>query len=90
MDIQHKEYLKAKQRLSEKELTEDAYLKLSKEKKDLYQLSLKGDRDFINSVETAYEEAYQKAYNEAVALNISEKLLEMSVDIPNEPHSSKS
>ena len=78
MDIQDEVYLKAKQRLKEKELTEDAYLKLSKKEKDLYQLSLRVDRDLVNS----FESAYQRGYEEGVALGTAQKLLDALVDIP--------
>jgi len=73
MNIQNEVYLNAKQRLHNKELTEDAYLKLSKKEKDIYQLSLRVDRDLVNS----FESAYQRGYEEGVALGIAQKLLDV-------------
>jgi len=62
MTIENEDYLEAKQRLMEKILSEEAYSKLTQKEKNSYQLSLKVDRDLVNSFDTANQVGFEKGF----------------------------
>ena len=53
MDIKIDYYNKLKQKIIDNAPSEEEYFKFTKKEKDDYQLSLKIDRDLINSYETS-------------------------------------
>ena len=73
MDIKIDYYNKLKQKIIDNAPSEEEYFKFTKKEKDDYQLSLKIDRDLINSYETSYKIGYQKG----VKLGIAENLLDV-------------
>ena len=77
MNIKDNFYIKLKEKLIENTPSEEEYSQFTKKERDSYQLSLKHDRDLLNSYETAYNEGYKKGINLATA----KILLEENIDI---------
>jgi flagellar biosynthesis/type III secretory pathway protein FliH len=78
MTIENKDYLGIKQKLMEKSLNEEAYAKLTRKEKSSYQLSLKVDRDLMNSYATAYKLGYERGFKEGLAQGKLEVELEVA------------
>ena len=65
----------------EKSLSEEAYSKLTQKEKNSYQLSLKVDRDLMNSFETAYKLGYERGKKEGIKQGKLEKKLEIAKNL---------
>lgn len=72
MTIENEDYLEAKQRLMEKILSEEAYSKLTQKEKNSYQLSLKVDRDLVNSFDTANQVGFEKGFENGIEKGIEQ------------------
>jgi len=77
MVIKDEFYIELKQKLMENAPSEEEYSQFTKKERDSYQLSLRYDRDLLNSYETAYNEGYKHG----ITLATAEMLLEKNINI---------